>query len=126
MTPIANAGAYFEIPVLDLERAMQFYQKVFQVDFQKMTVDGYEMALFPFQENCPGITGALAKGDVYQPSKEGTLIYLRSFDIDKTLASVTANGGEILYPNTSNGDWGFVAEFQDSEGNRVGLHEPLK
>jgi predicted enzyme related to lactoylglutathione lyase len=29
----------------------------------------------------------------------------------------------VLYPKKSNGDLGYVAEIQDSEGNRIALHQ---
>ena len=51
------------------------------------------------------------------------ITYLKSKKIDETLKRVINNGGTILFPKTSNGEWGFVAEFPDSEGNRIGLLE---
>ncbi|MCX6599396.1 MAG: VOC family protein, partial [Acidobacteria bacterium] len=54
---VTNAVTYFEIPVTDLERAMKFYRAVFGVDFTRETVDGNEMAFFPFSEAAPGATG---------------------------------------------------------------------
>lgn len=54
------------------------------------------------------------------------ITYLKSKKIDETLKRVINNGGTILFPKTSNGEWGFVAEFQDSEGNRIGLLEALE
>ncbi|MCJ7933060.1 MAG: hypothetical protein MUW56_05355 [Chryseobacterium sp.] len=65
----SNPVVYFEIPVNDLERAEKFYTAVFNFSFEKELIDRYEMALFPFEEKNSGITGALAKGDVYTPSK---------------------------------------------------------
>jgi predicted enzyme related to lactoylglutathione lyase len=43
-------------------------------------------------------------------------------NIDDTLSKANANGGKTLYPKTSIGDLGWVAEFEDSEGNRIALH----
>ena len=123
---VTNPVTYFEIPVTDLERAMKFYRAVFGVDFTRETVDGNEMAFFPFSEAAPGATGALAKGPTYKPSKDGSLVYFRASDIDAVLARAAAQGGKTLYPKTAIGAQGFVAEFEDSEGNRVALHSPLK
>ena len=120
-----NPGVYFEIPVTDLERAVQFYTSVFGFEFERDTIHDNEMALFPLDENAPGISGALAKGEIYKPTKEGTLIYLKSKDIDKTLELAINKGGSVLFPKTSNGEWGFVAELEDSEGNRIGLLQTL-
>lgn len=84
------------------------------------------MVLFPFEEKNSGITGALAKGDVYKPSKEGVIIYFKTENIDHTLQQVIKNGGTILYPKKINEKLGFaVAEFEDSEGNRIALHETI-
>ncbi len=126
MSKLFNPGVYFEIPVTNLERAEQFYTSVFSFEFEKASIHDNEMALFPLDENASGISGALAKGEIYKPTKDGTLIYLKSKKIDETLKRVINNGGTILFPKTSNGEWGFVAEFEDSEGNRIGLLEALE
>ena len=39
-----NPVVYFEIPVLDLTRACDFYSKVFETTLTKDNVDGYQMA----------------------------------------------------------------------------------
>lgn len=121
-----NPVVYFEIPVNDLERAEKFYTIVFNFHFEKEIIDHYEMALFPFEEKNSGITGALAKGDVYKPSKNGVIIYFKTENIDATLKKVLQQGGKILYPKKIDKKYGFaVAEFEDSEGNRIALHETI-
>ncbi|MGU3376264.1 VOC family protein [Chryseobacterium sp. M5A1_1a] len=121
-----NPVVYFEIPVNDLERAEKFYSAVFNFSFEKEIIDHYEMALFPFEEKNSGITGALAKGDVYKPSKNGVIIYFKTENIDVTLNQVIQHGGKLLYPKKIDKKYGFaVAEFEDSEGNRIALHETL-
>lgn len=122
----SNPVIYFEIPVNDLERAQKFYTSVFNFSFEKEIIDEYEMALFPFEEKNSGITGALAKGDVYKPTKEGVIIYFKTENIDHTLQQVIQSGGTILYPKKINEKLSFaVAEFEDSEGNRIAIHETL-
>jgi predicted enzyme related to lactoylglutathione lyase len=108
-----------------MDRAINFYTAVFSFEFKKEIIDHNEMALFPFSDESKGISGALAKGEIYKPTQNGVVIYFRTTDIDKTLELVVNSGGEILYPKTSNGDLGFVAEFKDSEGNRIALHQGL-
>ncbi len=119
-----NPVLYFEIPVTDIDRATAFYEAVFGYDFVRETVDGYEMALFPFAEGGPGATGALAQGDVYVPSLTGPILYFRVDDIDAILTRAVAQGGQVLYPKKDIGPLGFVAEIQDSEGNRIALSQP--
>jgi hypothetical protein len=120
----SNPIVYVEIPVRDLDRAIGFYQAVFGFDFEKEIIDHTEMALFPVSDAYPGISGALAKGEIYHPTRDGAVIYFSTDDIDETLRRALANGGQLLYPKTSNGSRGMVAEFEDSEGNRIALHQP--
>lgn len=119
---IANPVTYFEIPVTDMDRAVQFYSTVFGYTFERTHIDGYEMALFPSTDSSVGAAGALAKGDVYVPSKTGVIVYFSVQDIDVVLALANAHGGATLYEKKSIGELGFVAEIEDSEGNRIALH----
>lgn len=116
-----NPAIYFEIPASDLNRAVRFYEAVFEVALERRTMDGYEMAFFPWNEHAPGITGALVKGDVYVPAKAGPILYFASEDIDRTLARAVAAGGKVLYPKKAVDAAITVAEFEDSEGNRIAL-----
>lgn len=120
----SNPVVYFEIPVTDLDRAIRFYTAVFGFTFEKTSIDHNEMALFPLSDVLPGISGALAKGEIYIPTLDGVVLYFHTDSIEKTLEKAIANGGAELYPKTSNGELGYVAEFKDSEGNRIALHQP--
>ncbi len=122
MSNPSNPVIYFEIPVLDMERAMGFYKAVFKLEFSSEIIDHYEMALFPFADGKSGISGALAKGDIYKPTMDGVLIYFKTEDIEESLKLASSNGGQILYPITDNGI-GLVAEFKDTEGNRIALYQ---
>jgi hypothetical protein len=42
--------------------------------------------------------------------------------MDGMLKRVHASGGKTLMPKMQIGDYGFIAHFEDSEGNRVALH----
>lgn len=117
-----NPVSYFEIPVTDLDRAVEFYESVFELRLERATVDGYDMALFP-SSDAAGASGALAKGDVYVPSKEGAILYFSVDDIDLIIERAIARNGKLLYPKKSIGELGFVAEIEDSEGNRIALHQ---
>jgi predicted enzyme related to lactoylglutathione lyase len=119
MTP--NPIVYVEIPVTDLERASRFYEEVFQFSLESTMVDEYSMALFPAAPGSSGASGALVKGDVYIPSKSGPIVYFGTENIDRTLERVRKAGGKILYPEKRLDGIGSVAEFEDSEGNRIAL-----
>ena len=118
----SNPVVYFEIPVNNMERAISFYRAVFQFTFHKENIDNNEMALFPFNDQYSGVSGALAKGEIYKPTIDGVVIYFKTENMDETLTLVTSHGGHLLYPKTDNGV-GFVAEFEDTEGNRIALFQ---
>ncbi len=126
MSTKANPALYFEIPVLDMQRAMKFYQQVFGFDFRLEEIHGNEIAFLPFEVDGVGVSGSPARGEVYQPSLTGTLIYLRTEDVDATLKRAQSAGAKILFPKTRAGEYSYVAEIQDSEGNRIGLMHPLR
>jgi predicted enzyme related to lactoylglutathione lyase len=120
---MANPVFHFEIPVTDMDRAIAFYEAVFAYRLTREAVDGYDMAFFPRADGQPGASGSLAKGDVYRPSHEGPVIYFDVPDIDAVLARATSRGAKVLYPKKDIGAAGFVAEIEDSEGNRIALSQ---
>jgi predicted enzyme related to lactoylglutathione lyase len=121
-----NPVVYFEIPVLELDRACNFYSQVFETTLTQDVVDGYQMAFFETLGDSFGATGALVVGDVYIPSHQGCFLYFGVESIEETVARALEHGGSVLYPKKTNGDLGFVAEIQDTEGNRIALHEEKK
>ncbi len=117
-----NPVNWFEIPVKDVARARKFYEKVFGLELTPEEMGPYTMTFFPWTENAPGAAGTLIKGEGYEPSHAGTLVYFSVDDIEETLLKVTANGGRTLFPKKSIGEYGFIAHFEDTEGNRLALH----
>ncbi len=99
MTKKSNPVIYFEIPVDNIERAIKFYKAVFNFNFDKEIIDNNEMALFPFAEENSGISGALAKGTIYKPTKEGVVIYFKTENIDETLKLAGLNGEQAVSCN---------------------------
>ncbi|PVH24423.1 VOC family protein [Sphingobacterium corticibacter] len=120
----SNPIIYIEIPVLDMDRAIDFYQTVLDCVLEREVLDGYEMAHFPFHSNQGGASGSLVKGDVYKPTKDGVILYFYTNDIEQTLERARKFDSEILYPKTINTDLGYaIAEISDSEGNRIALKQ---
>ncbi|MEL7043178.1 MAG: VOC family protein [Pseudomonadota bacterium] len=116
-----NPVLYFEIPVRDMDRAVSFYEAVLDLKLRREVVDGYEMAFFPRHDAHPGASGALAKGDVYNPSHDGAVIYFDVPNIDVVIDLALERGSRILYEKKDLGQAGYVAELEDSEGNRLAL-----
>jgi predicted enzyme related to lactoylglutathione lyase len=120
----ANPVNWFELPVVDMERAKRFYSTVLGSEFTDFNVpDGSLMAWFPMQKGVPGAAGALMKHPQYVPSSTGTLIYFSVPDVAATGAKVKQAGGELCIDAMSIGEYGYISVFIDTEGNRVGLHQ---
>lgn len=118
-----NPVNWFEIPVNDLDRAMIFYQNIFQIEISPSEMPGAKMGWFPFEENGAGATGTLIKADYYVPSYEGSMVYSSVEEINDVLPSISENGGNIINEKFSIGEHGFCAHFGNSEGNTVDLHQ---
>jgi len=117
-----NPVNWFEIPVLDYDRAKQFYSKLLGMELSDLPMPGSQMAAFPMAQGDENATGALVKADNYQPSVSGTVVYFSCDDVDIPLKKVEELGGKVLIPKTSIGEHGFFGHIIDSEGNRVALH----
>jgi predicted enzyme related to lactoylglutathione lyase len=118
-----NMVGWFEIPVSNMERAKTFYESVFNLKIQVVDFGGLIMGWFPDRGEVVGAQGTLIKQDTYIPSKEGTLVYFISDDVQIELDRIIAAGGEIYQPKTQiSPEHGYMAAFIDSEGNRVALH----
>ena len=117
---IGNA-VWFEIPSSDFERAVKFYESVFQVELRREKIGG-DLAVFPGEE--PSVTGAIVSQAGYVPAANGAVVYLSAGnDLNRMLARVVADGGKIVEPKTAlPPGMGHYAHFVDSEGNRIGLH----
>ncbi|MGO4330688.1 VOC family protein [Cupriavidus sp. 2TAF22] len=113
---------WLEIPVADMNRAIRFYEQVFQTSLKREAMQQVDMAVFGEME--PG--GALVAGESYRPSADGCVPYLHAPGLAGLLARVQAAGGKTVFgPLQLPGDIGHIAHIIDSEGNRIGLHQPL-
>ncbi len=116
-----NAINWFEIPVTDLDRAVDFYQQMLDMTLKNETMDGIEMAIFPSDEKA--VAGSLVKADFLAPADSGSLVYLNAEGIlDDAISRAKAKGSEVFLPKTSIGENGFIAHLSDSEGNKIALH----
>lgn len=119
-----NPVNWFEIPAADLPRGKAFYSGVFGLELTDLEMGPAKMSMFPMEEQGAGAGGCLVHADGYTPSHQGTMVYFPVADIDATLGKIDASGGKTLLPKTSIGEHGEIAHFEDTEGNRVGLHTP--
>ncbi len=118
-----NPVNWFEIPVADMARAKSFYESVFKVELAENEMNGSKMAWFPMEMGQQGAAGTLIQAEGYTPSHDGSVVYINVPKIDVALDAISGSGGKTLVPRTSIGQYGFIAHFEDTEGNRVALHE---
>ncbi|MCD6011490.1 MAG: bleomycin resistance protein [Flavipsychrobacter sp.] len=120
-----NAISWFEIPTTDLDRAQKFYETIFGVQLVPMDTPNLKMRMFPL-EDMMGVGGSLVhNAEFFKPSgTDGPLLYLNGNpDVQNVLDRIEGAGGKVLVPKTQiSPEYGYMAVFMDSEGNRVALH----
>ena len=124
MSKLNNPVGWFEIHVTDLNRAVQFYEKVFKQTLVPLPSEDQSMKMMMFagDMNSHGSTGALVQHPMKKPSTEGALIYFSCEDCAATEQLAIENNGKIFKSKTSIGANGFISIIGDSEGNAIGLH----
>jgi uncharacterized protein len=118
---MGNQIVWCDIPVNDLDRAIEFYSMVLGQAVSKETFGETSFGLLPHTDGSVG--GCLVISDEAKPSANGPLIYLNcEARLDAAISAVERNGGKILQPKHQIGPHGFRAVVLDSEGNRIALH----
>ncbi len=112
---------HFHMVAQEPERAMRFYSEVFGWQFQKWDgpADYWMVKTGPDDE--PGIDGGMALPmPEFQPAHNNTI---GVSSVDEFVAKITEAGGVILHPKMPVPGVGWLAYFQDAEGNVFGLME---
>jgi predicted enzyme related to lactoylglutathione lyase len=119
-----NTIVWVDIPVTDMDRARKFYAAVLEAEIPLMDGANGDVALLPMEQG--SVSGDLVRGENQRPGAGGVTVYLDSKgDPEGMIERAVAAGGAMLMPVTSMGDMvGFIGFFQDSEGNRIGVHKP--
>ena len=118
-----NPISWFEVPVADMERAINFYNAVFDWDLKIIDAGPLQMAWFPSDDKEYGAGGSLVLNEHYTPGSVGILVYFQCDDVLTTTARVEAAGGKvILEKKLIAPDVGYMGAAIDSEGNRIAFH----
>jgi predicted enzyme related to lactoylglutathione lyase len=127
---------WFEIPVTEIDRAIEFYSSILSVKIEKRIMNDKFYGFFDKQTHLIG--GCLAPKENYSPGN-GTLMFFYVIDLSQVLINTVALNGKIVSPKTllkqtnSSGNTiisnnlideniGYFAEIVDSEGNHIGLY----
>jgi predicted enzyme related to lactoylglutathione lyase len=118
---LKNYASWFEIPAINFDQALKFYNYIYEIDMEISKNGDYTMAFFPAKG---GVGGAIVCGPGSVPSEKGSLLYLNGGDdLNKVLARVTEAGGRIIMPKTLiSKESGYFALFIDIEGNKMAFH----
>ncbi len=121
-----NAISWFEIPATDLERAQKFYETIFAMNMIPMDMENIKMRMFPLDDMMTQVGGAIVDSGGFHKASltDGPLIYLNGNpDVQVILDRVEAAGGKVMVPKMEiSPEYGYMAVFVDTEGNRIGLH----
>ena len=118
--PLHNRAVWFDIPVVDLDRANAFYAAVLNIKVDKNEFDGLSFSVLEHKE---GNGGCLIPNADEVSADKGILLYL---NVDGRIRAAVAKcqelGGKVIQDVHAIGPHGHRAIVLDSEGNRVALH----
>lgn len=116
-----SAINWFEIPVKNIEKSKAFYEEVFQLEMENMTVGEMKMAIFPAND----LSGALTEEKDYSGPERGTVVYLRIPDnMEAVLERVANSGGTVVTTRSLIDEQiGWWASFRDLDGTMIGIYQ---
>ncbi len=111
---------HFELGVTNPERAIKFYSGVFgwSIDKYAGPMDYYLVDTGDPKE--PGINGGLVVNKDAQPRTVNTIAVE---NLEEFMKKVEEAGGKIVVPKTAIPGVGWLAYFNDTEGNLLGMHQ---
>lgn len=110
-----NNIGLFEISCQDGVLLRQFYERLFDWRFTTPDEAGYSQIDGGSQNGL----GGLLREEQHGPIE--TLVYVQVPDLNKALASAEQLGGKTILPPTSTVGSRRIAQFEDPEGNIIGL-----
>ncbi len=123
----------FEIPFDEAERAKKFYSEMFGWKIITLSEDNSYFRIIAAKTKGNEAMGqSVEKGAINGGlQKRGGRCMMPTFvievkDIDGTIDKIKKNGGKIVVDKEGMGDMGFYAQFDDPEGNRMGIFQPVK
>ena len=129
---MSDVVVWVDIPVTDMDRARAFYEKLLGNPIDLMPSGEGQNPIALLMQLGTGspddVSGDLALDGITKPSStHGPVVYLSSKgDIDGMLQRAVDAGGSIFAPKQNFGEMGgWLAWIVDSEGNLIGLQQPL-
>jgi uncharacterized protein len=107
---------YVEIPAIDTNRSIEFYQQVFGWQTRRRG-DGH----IAFDDAAGEVSGTWVSGRPSSP-EPGLLIYIMVDDAAATVEEIVSHGGEIAQPIGDDAPE-ITARFRDPAGNLLGIYQ---
>ncbi|MES2629435.1 MAG: VOC family protein [Bacteroidota bacterium] len=108
---------HFELSSENPEVAAEFYGKAFGWAVMQFG-EGSKWIATTGDDHKPGINGAIIQGD---KSVRGVTNIIEVDSIDKAIFRVESYGGKIVSPKTIIPNVGWIAYFEDPDGNVMGI-----
>jgi predicted enzyme related to lactoylglutathione lyase len=107
---------WFEVLGKNGQELQKFYGDLFGWKINADNPSGYGEVDTGAKRGIPGGVGASAEG-----GRPRVTFYVESPNLDQSLSEVQKRGGKVLMPPTTIAPDTTIAQFQDPEGNVVGL-----
>lgn len=126
---MANLINWLEIPVSNIERAKEFYEKVLPatIEINDQMSPGIKMGFIQTDDmTTSDVGGALVEGEGYTPGQNNTLVYFNANEsggCGAFLKRVQEAGGTVVSPAfLITEEIGYCGFFNDIDGNRMAVH----
>ena len=114
---------HFEIHAADQDRAVNFYKKLFDWQFQKWEgpMDYWLITTGPNEQ--PGINGGLVRrqGEIDGQAVIAYVCTVDVADVDASTNTATSNGAQVVLPKMAIPGVGWLVYCKDTEGNIFGM-----
>jgi len=108
---------HFDINSEEPEKTIEFYKKIFDWKFTKWEGPMDYWLITTGEKGDQGIDGGLSKKGETAPPKCPTIDVK---DLDKTMTMIEENGGKLTSPKMPVPGVGWLAYFEDPDGNMFG------
>lgn len=126
-----NPVVHFEMPAVDKKRVSDFYSKVFGWKMQQLgpEMGDYVLAETTETENSrPKTPGAINGGFFEKKDDElnrAPHVVISVENIEESIKAVNESGGQVIGEKMNIPGVGLYVSFKDTEGNIVGILQPL-
>jgi predicted enzyme related to lactoylglutathione lyase len=112
--------SYLDFSAEDIERAVNFYTKVFGWKINKWDGPLEYWEIKTGETNELGIDGGLSKRERIG---QWTTPFINVSSVDQYVDKIESGNGKIFQPKTAISKIGYVLLFKDTESNTIGLFE---